>query len=213
MGGQARAPLVVAAVIGLLASSAPASAQRHGDGLYGRWDRAFTLSLGAGPSLSWIEQERHVGLAGELRFLIGDMAGLALGSRWGPDAGQYLFLGVDLRPLFPGMFALDLSIGHEFADLLIQSLYLELGPAFLLDGDRSVGLGVGFGFSIPLYRPLRTLRGLWLRVGARHVNADTQHRQTIDDVNRSEWTLFTTFVVRLGIKAQIGRWETPSYRR
>ena len=53
-----------------------------------------------------IDRKADPNVIGEARFLIADTAGLALSGRWGPDSGQHLFLGVDLRPLFPALFFL-----------------------------------------------------------------------------------------------------------
>ena len=111
---------------------------------------------------------------GESRFLFADTAGVVLSGRWGPSSGQHLFLGVDLRPLFPALFFLYKQTWNEFADLLLQSIFFEIGPAFLLDGRRSVGLGVGFGLAFPLAAPLTTVRRLWLRIAARHVGFNSK---------------------------------------
>ena len=200
-------PITAIVITGFLMLSAPVHAQRDGDGLYGRWDRAFTVGIGAGPSLSLVQGERGAGVSGEMRLLLADMVGIGVAGRWAPQAGQYLFVGVELRPLFPALFFLDWSTWNAFADLVIQSLYLEIGPAFLLDGNQSVGLGVGFGLSVPLYRPLKTVRGLWVRLGARYISADPSYSDTPDLFDRSEWTLSMTLVLRLGIKTSIGRWK------
>jgi hypothetical protein len=209
-GGRAR--LIAAAVLLLASFEAPASAQRDGDGLYGRWDRGLTLALGAGGGATWLNGKADPNVIGEARFLVADAAGVALSGRWGPDSGQHLFLGVDLRPLFPALFFLYKQTWNEFADLFLQSIFFEIGPAFLLDGNRSVGLGVGFGFGLPLYRPLTTLKGLWLRIAARYVNADPAFRNTQPTSDRTQWTLYATFVVRLGFASKLSRWEPPRYR-
>jgi hypothetical protein len=207
MTRDARLGVIVGSILVLSAFGDSASAQRGGDGLYGRWDRGLTLALGAGPGATWISREADISIVGEARFLVADVAGVVLSGRWGPNSDQHLFLGVDLRPLFPALFFLYKQTWNEFADLMLQSVYLELGAGFLLDGHRSTGLGVGFGFGIPIYRPLTTLRGLWFRIGARYINADPSHRNTEPNVDRSEWTLYLTLVVRLGFKANIGGWE------
>jgi hypothetical protein len=204
--------VIVAAIVLLASFAAPASAQREGDGLYGRWDRGLTLALGAGGGATWLNGNADGNVIGEARFLVADAAGLALSGRWGPNSGQHLFLGVDLRPLFPALFFLYKQTWNEFADLLLQSIFFELGPAFLLDGNRSVGLGVGFGFGLPLYRPLTTLKGLWLRIATRYVNADPAFRNTQPTSDRTQWTLYATFVVRLGFASKLSRWEPPRYR-
>ena len=208
----ARLGVIVGSILVLWSFAAPSSAQRGGDGLYGRWDRGFTLALGAGGGATWLNREADANVVGEARFLVADVAGLALSGRWGRDTGQHLFVGVDLRPLFPALFFLYKQTWNEFADLVLQSIFFEIGPAFALDGHRSVGLGVGFGFALPLYRPLTTLRGLWLRIAARYVNDDPSYRNTQPTPDRTEWTLYATFVVRLGFKSNLSRWEPDRYR-
>jgi hypothetical protein len=208
----ARFRVIVGSILILSTWSATAEADRDGDGLYGRWERGLTLALGAGPGATWISGDAGVSVVGEARFLVADVAGLVLAGRWGPDSGQYMFVGVDVRPLFPALFFLYMQTWNEFADLVLQSVFLELGAAFLLDGDQSAAFAVGFGFGIPLYRPLETLRGLWLRIGTRYIDADPSYRNTPPSPSRSEWTLYLTFVVRLGFKANIGRWEPRRYR-
>lgn len=208
----ARLGVIVGSMLLLSSFCASASAQRQGDGLYGRWDRGLTLALGAGGGATWIDRNADASIIGEARFLIADTAGLVLSGRWGPDSGQHLFLGVDLRPLFPALFFLYKQTWNEFADLFLQSIFFEIGPAFLLDGHGSTGLGVGFGFALPLYRPLTTLRGLWLRIAARYVNTDPSYRNTQPTLDRTQWTLYATFVVRLGFESKLSRWEPPRYR-
>lgn len=204
--------VIVAAIVLLASVAAPASAQRGGDGLYGRWDRGLTLALGAGGGATWLDRNADPNVLAEARFLVADAAGVTLSGRWGPDSGQHLFVGVDLRPLFPALFFLYMQTWNEFADLLLQSIFFEIGPAFLLDGNRSVGLGVGFGFGLPLYRPLTTVKGLWLRIATRYVNADPAFRNTTPTTDRTQWTLYATFVVRLGFASKLSRWEPPRYR-
>ncbi len=208
----ARLGVIVCSIAVLSAFGARASAQREGDGLYGRWDRGLTLALGAGAGATWLNGRADPNVIGEARFLVADTAGAVLAGRWGPDSGQHLFLGVDLRPLFPALFFLYKQTWNEFADLLLQSIFFEIGPAFLLDKNRSVGLGVGFGFAIPLYRPLTTLKGLWLRIATRYVNADPSYRNTQPTSDRTQWTLYGTLVVRLGFHSKLSRWEPPRYR-
>ena len=208
----ARLGVIVGSILVLSSFAASSSAQRKGDGLYGRWDRGLTLALGAGAGATWLDRTADPNVVGEARFLVADVAGLALSGRWGPDSGQHLFVGVDLRPLFPALFFLSKQTWIEFVDLMLQSIFFEIGPAFALDGKRSTGLGVGFGFGLPLYRPLKTLRGLWLRIAARHVNSDPSFRNTEATSDQSQWTLYTTFVVRLGFKSSLSRWEPDRYR-
>ncbi|MEM7435112.1 MAG: hypothetical protein AAF436_08170 [Myxococcota bacterium] len=208
----ARLGVIAGSVLVLSTMALTAKADRDGDGLYGRWDRGMTLSIGAGPGVTWRSGNTGVSVVGEARLLVADVAGLALAGRWGPDSGQYLFVGVDVRPLFPALFFLYKQTWNPFADLVLQSIYLELGAAFLLDGNESAGLGVGFGLALPVYRPKKTLRGLWFRIGARHVNIKPADRNSPPGVDRSEWTLFLTFVVRIGLKVNVAGWEPQRYR-
>ncbi len=208
----ARLGVIVGSMLVLWSFGASASAQRQGDGLYGRWDRGLTLALGAGGGATWINRNADANVIGEARFLIADTAGLVLSGRWGRESGQHLFLGVDLRPLFPALFFLYKQTWNEFADLFLQSIFFEVGPAFLLDGEGSTGLGVGFGFALPLYRPLTTVRGLWMRIAARYVNSDPSYRNTALTLDRTQWTLYATFVLRLGFHSKLSRWEPPRYR-
>lgn len=208
----ARLGVIVGSILALSSFGSSASAQRQGDGLYGRWNRGLTLALGAGGGSTWLDGEADPNVVGEARFLIADVAGLAVSGRWGPDSGQHLFVGADLRPLFPALFFLYKQTWNELADLILQSIFFEIGPAFLLDRDRSVGLGVGFGFGVPLYRPLKTIEGLWLRIAARYVNVDPSYRNTQPTNDRTRWTLYATFVIRLGFKSNLSRWEPPRYR-
>lgn len=212
MTGGARLGVIAVLVVGVCSAAVPASAQRRGDGLYGRWDRAWTLELGAGGGATWLDRKADPNVIGEARFLIADVAGVALAGRWGPDSGQHLFLGVDLRPLFPALFFLYKQTWHELVDLVLQSVFFEIGPAFLLDGQQSVGLGVGFGLSMPLYRPRTNLEGLWLRIASRYVNTNPSYRNTEPSSVGAQWTLYATFVVRLGFKSNLSRWEPQRYR-
>jgi hypothetical protein len=212
MTGGARVGVIVSLVFVLFSFAVSARAQRQGDGLYGRWDRGWTLELGVGGGATWLDRQADPNVIGEGRFLIADVAGVVLAGRWGPDSGQHLFLGVDLRPLFPALFFLYRETWNGFVDLVLQSIFFEIGPAFLLDGEQSTGLGVGFGFAVPLYRPLTTVQGLWLRIASRYVNTDPSYRNTEPTSVRTRWTLYATFVIHLGFQSRLSRWERPRYR-
>ena len=175
----ARLGVIVGSMLLLSSFGASANAQRRGDGLYGRWDRGLTLSFGAGPGVTWLNGKADPNVVGEARFLVADAAGVVLSGRWGPDSGQHLFLGVDLRPLFPALFfPLPSRPGTSLRTCCFNRSSSRLGRRSCSTATRSTGLGVGFGFGIPLYRPLTTVRGLWLRIAARYVNADPSYRNT-----------------------------------
>lgn len=191
------------------------AADTKGDGLYARWDHGLTLSLGAGAGATWLPGDTdapRLSIAGEARLLFIDAAGPVVAGRWGRDSGQYVFVGVDVRPLFPALFFLFKSTWREFWDLFLQSLSVELGAAFMLDGHRSVGFAYGFGLGMPIVRPKKALRTVWLRVGGRHVNARPAFVNTPDGVNRSDWTLYGLLSFDFGLAKHLGSWEPPRYR-
>lgn len=198
----------------MVAVPSSAEAEGRGDGLYARWDRGATLSLGAGAGASWIENVDKVqaSVVGEARLLFISAAGPVVAGRWGPSAGQYLFTGIDVRPLFPALFLLYAVTWREFWDLFLQSISVELGAAFLLDGERSVGFSYGFGLGLPLIRPKKALRTVWLRFGARHVNVEPSFLNTPSGLNRSEWTAYATLAFDFGVIKHLGNWEPPRHR-
>jgi hypothetical protein len=61
--------------------------------------------------------------------------------------------GLELRPLFLGRWATGREIGSPYADLIIDSLALELGAAFVQpDGARlGPGLQAGLGLELPVF--------------------------------------------------------------
>lgn len=198
----------------LLALPAPASADRPpNDGLYGRWDEDLVLSLGAGGALTLgpgSEPPRGalVGSAG-LRFY--NAAGPLVAGAWAPSAPAHVFVGAELRPLFPGLFLLDMSTNVAFVDLLVQSLALELGAVFLADGEGSAGLGVGLSFEVPLVRPDIFAQGLWLRLGARRIVAPSTF-QTVEGAGASHFAFSAALVLALGIESGMESSEPPRYR-
>lgn len=199
----------------------PALAQADaGDGLYDRFDRDLTIAtdLGGGVVLDGVDPRAT--LTADVRFRIIDAAGPAFGLRWGPAGSSgsghgHVFVGVELRPFFPALFLLDLSTGHEWVDLFVQSFGIELGAAlFPFDGDFGVGLAVGLSLSIPLLLPSKTrgtFQSISLRLGARRVDATAAFQGT-PEVDRSEWTvgaaLSFAFAARLGAAS----WEPVRYR-
>jgi hypothetical protein len=140
-----RAPATLAAVALLLAPGA-ALAQRA-DGVYGRLDRDLVLSaelLGAAvraPDGQW----RPGGdLTLRARYL--EMLGVALGYALpvGGDRADALFVAVDFRPAFLARINFDMQQGPRWVDLLLDSIGVELGVAWIRPGER-LGAGSGFG--------------------------------------------------------------------
>jgi hypothetical protein len=201
---------VLAALV-LAGSPGKASADESRDGLYGRWDRDLVLALGAGGGATVAGGDAAPIVAGEARLRFLGAAGPVVSGAWARGAQSHLFVGVELRPLFPALFLLDLSTNRPFVDLLLQSISVELGPAFLLDGHGSTGLGVGLALEVPLIYPTVFAQGLWLRLDARRVLASAEWA-SINGPTRSHWALMATLVVALGIDAGLVDLEPPRYR-
>lgn len=194
--------LAMRTTVGLLAlfviDASPASADR-GDGAYQRVDRGMTFSLVAGATATSGGDTWRGGLAAELRARVLDAAGPVVALRWGPEASEYVFFGIELRPLFPALFLLDLSTGNEWFDLFVQSFGVELGAVWWPRDGAGVGLGVGLAIDVPLVLPQRgTFRGLALRLSARRVDG-TSTFQSAPEVDRSEWTLIAALSLSLGV--------------
>lgn len=177
---------------------AGASAQHDDDdGLYGRFDGELALSVGVGGGLTEVEARgRGASVVGEVRLRYLDAAGVFLAGRWGPGVSEHLALGVELRPLFPALFFEDLWTGHEFWDLLIQSVGVELGVATLpLNEAWGYGLAAGGGLEIPVVLPSQWADGVWLRLGGRYVRGSTGD-QGGPDTPHDEWTLYATLAIK-----------------
>lgn len=203
----------------LLLWSALAQAD-DGDGVYDRFDRDLTIAADVGGGVVLDGVDPRATLTADLRFRIIDAAGPAIGLRWGPADGPgsghgHVFVGVELRPLFPALFLLDLSTGNEWVDLFVQSFGIELGAAlFPFDDDFGVGLAVGLSIAVPLLLPSKTtgpFQSISLRLGGRRVDATASFQGT-PEIDRSEWTvsaaLSFAFAARIGAAA----WEPPRYR-
>ncbi len=197
----------------LFALPAPAQADRPpNDGLYGRWDEDLVISLGAGAAAPFEDGDAARGaVAGSASFRFYGAAGPLVAGAWGPSAPYHVFVGAELRPLFPGLFLLDLWTGNAFVDLLVQSLAIELGAAFLVDGEGSAGLGVGLAFEVPLVRPDVFAQGLWLRLGARRIAASSR-LESVQGEGSSQYVLQATLVLSLGAETGMENAEPPRYR-
>ena len=169
-----RASLVLAGVL----LTAPALAQ-SGDGTYGRIRGDLALSVEALGGVSSAGAWAPAGsVAVRARAL--DMVGLALGYDRAFGDGRYDFAhaSVDFRPLFFARWAYDLERGPRWVDLMLDSLGLEVGVAWLRPGASDGGgasFVLGGGVDLPLWVGERSL---WsFRIGARWLSAkrwDTQ---------------------------------------
>lgn len=174
-----RTPLLAALLA--LAAPLPAAGQDVG-GVYGRLGGDLVLSVealgawhsdGAGTSGA-------LSVAARARYL--EMTGLALGydRAFASARRDALWLAVDFRPAWLARFTNDLERGPRWLDLLLDSIGVELGAAWVRPGE-ALGHGGGFGFVLGggAELPLVWSRGdgLMLRVGARWISARTWDAQ------------------------------------
>jgi hypothetical protein len=137
------------------------------DTTHGRIDGDASLVLGAGLALG--PRDPRAALDARLRYL--DTAGVFVtyedgrlfGS--GADPARVLAGGIELRPLFLGRWLKGMELGHARADLLLDSLGVEVGgflaqPAGGSFGQRP-GLQIGLGLELPVSG---AASGLWLGV-------------------------------------------------
>lgn len=207
-------PLLALLSLAMLSATATAHADApRGDGLYGRWDEDLVLSFGAGSGVAVGENvdPARAQLVGSASMRFYGAAGPLVAGAWAPSAPQHVFVGVEVRPLFPGVFLLDMSTGRAFVDLFLQSLALELGAAFLVDGERSVGLAFGVAVEVPLVRPDVFGQGFWLRLGMRRIAASSRF-QSVEREAESHYVLQASLVISAGIDSGMQNAEPPRFR-
>lgn len=205
--------LAIVGALGLLTLATPTGARAdRGDGAYGRLQEDMTLSLLVGGGATWpAEGDTQGSLITEFRARFYDAAGPVVGLRWSPDS-EHVFVGLELRPLWPALFLMDMSTGHRFVDLTLQSLSVELGAAVSPLGEgRGVGFAWGLGLELPLGPSARLPGGLWLRLAVRRVRAPASWQAT-PDTDASEWTLSSALVLRFGVRTSAPRREPTRYR-
>src|SRR5690606_11098770 len=105
--------LALAVVLG---AASPLSARAEGAGFDGRWDEDIVISLGGGGGVSLSgDGAVPVGAAmTSVRYL--GAAGPLVAATLGPDGRRHLVAGVELRPLFPALFLMNLSTNLPFVD-------------------------------------------------------------------------------------------------
>jgi hypothetical protein len=201
--------LLVISMVGL-ASVAHAD---EGAAVHGRLDHDLVLTgaLGGGVALNDRAHPAPTGAASlELRARVLDMAGLMLAGEWRPEGDSRLLVAVDLRPLFLARWLLGASLHRDFADLLLDSLGLDLGAAFgPFDGAFGVALAVGVGLDVPLAIGPHA-DGLFLRLSARHVSAGAGD-QAAPRGGASDWFLGAAIGGRFSVASGIAEWEPARY--
>jgi len=125
------------------------------DGAYGRFDGDIDLRLGAGaayasggPSLAVTAAALYLNTAG-IYMQYADALGGQL-----PLIQRSIAVGVRLEPLFLGRYAQNLEQGPAHADLLLDSIGIDLGAFWEAPRDRSLttppGFELGLGFALPI---------------------------------------------------------------
>lgn len=151
-------------------ASASASAQRPDvDGVYGRFRGDLTLSVEGNGGYALAGDGAAV-VGGAVRARVLDMTGVVVGYDRALSAGRWdaLWAGVDFRPAMLARWSYDYERGPRWVDLMVDSLGVEVGAAWVRpgDGQRSgAGFVVGTGVELPLV--WSEARGLTLRLAAR----------------------------------------------
>lgn len=200
--GARAASLALFVACSVVGFARPAHAQpRDGDGAYERWDSYVTVELAAGAMASTRDGDWRVGPVAELRTRVLDAAGPFVAFQWDALGEGTLVAGIELRPLWPALFLLDASIGHEWLDLFVQSISVELGAAFLPLGadDPGVAFAWGAAIDLPFVPPSRAsapLQGVGLRLQLRRVRVDERALEApaASDV----WSIGATLRVSFG---------------
>jgi hypothetical protein len=178
-----KAALVVVVAAACAAWAPPCAAQSEGpDGVYGRLRADGTLSIeaGAGVLLDGRGARPWFDATARARYL--DTAGLFVAYGIGVGGARYdaLTLGVDLRPLMLARFFSDLERGPQTVDLVLDSIGLEMGVAWLRPGETfragsGFALMLGTGVEFPLY--WQRGNGLTLRLAVRWVHSTASDSQ------------------------------------
>ncbi len=188
-----------------------AQADGPGDGAYQRFDADLTLQFDVGVGVLNAGSSGP-SLVAELRARIIDAAGLVVALDSAPAGEDHLFVGVELRPLWPALFLMNHSTGYERWDLLLESLGVELGAGITPLGDGlGVGLSWGLGVEVPLILPETFAQGVWLRLGARHQNVRPSSASAPNS-GQDAWLAYVTLALRGGLNLGFSSWETPRYR-
>jgi hypothetical protein len=206
-----RARTTFFALLMVASVTASARADRPADGVYGRLDGDFVLSAGLGGGYA----TRGEGTAlAELRFRYLDTAGLLVAAETS-GLGVSAIVAGDFRPLFLVRFLLNEWSGRAWLDLLLDSIGLELGAAFVAldDSSRGVALAVGFGLDVPLVLPGLLLDGLYVRLGARHVRAGAQDLFGPEPpADQASWLFHAVLTLRGAADLGVAAREPPRFR-
>ena len=203
--------LIVAGAACTVGLNAKAAHAQDGDGLYHRWDEDFSLMLGAGVGAAHFDDDWDLTYNAEVHALFFSMGGPMVAGRLAKGISRdHLILGVDIRPLFPALFFLYKPTWHEFWDLLIQSVSVELGAALIFDNDVDVAFAFGLGFEIPIARIRESSHRVALKLASRRIKGAASFLGT--DKKQTEWSIHSAFVWYIGFPIGAASWEPRRYR-
>ncbi len=141
------------------------------DGVYGRLGGDLVLSVEAHGGVVSTATQSLPAAGAVLRARTLDMTGLALGYDRALGGSRYdvLWAAIDLRPAFLARWVSDLQHGPRWLDLMLDSLGVELGAAWMRPGSEGPqGFGMVFGGGVELPLVWRRGDGATLRLGARY---------------------------------------------
>ena len=205
-----RLPLLLVCAVGLTvpAPILRADTPREGDGLYGRFDRDVVLSAALGTGAAFFGEGAWVGTL-ELRARYLDSAGVFVAPEVRLFADPRILLGVDFRPLFLARFFEGLSAAHEWSDLVLDSIGLDLGVVLIPIGDHTgAGLSLGGGVDFPI--AVEDGTGLYLRLGTRWAHARLVDRNG-PPRGVSDLSVFVALGWRFGVDVGIATDEPPRW--
>lgn len=157
------------------ALSAPtvARADDTDDGVYGRLDGDLVLSVEATGAFVATPTGSAPGFGLALRARYLEMTGLALGydRAFASDRYDALWAAVDFRPVWLARFTNDYEHGPRWLDLMLDSIGIDLGGAWIRPGDDRSGVGFVLGGGVELPLAWRRGDGVLLRLGARWITS------------------------------------------
>lgn len=192
-----------------------------GDGLYGRLRHDFFLQIGVGGGVRLfphvnpdfdIDSDPSWALMVDVRARMTGVAGIMVATSTS-STHTTLFLGSEVRPLYPALVLQGIITGRARADLTIQSLYIELGAALRFVDTVRTSFGWGLGFEVPLVLPKHFSQGIWLRFGVRHFRAAHSQRDLGVTAAPAEWLPHVSLAMTLGVsEGRFAGWEPPRTR-
>jgi len=197
-------------VIACVAVVAPSSGSAQtGDGIYGRFDSSTAIVFGAGATVA--TSSGDVAALLDARIRIFDAAGLATSFTIAPDTRTTMFAGIELRPLFPGLFLKSMDTRRRFLDLFVQSIGVELGAEMALASSAPIGFVWGLSLEVPIVSPDRFAHGVGLRLGMRHTAyfGDSRPNPATDE---SIYRLYALLAVGFDAGSAVADWEPIRHR-